>query len=60
MGRPGHHHQLFKNFVARYRPQLAIDDVTTGEVWLGVAALDKQLVDELKTSDDTSREGQAG
>ncbi|WLH33311.1 protease SohB [Pseudomonas sp. FP2196] len=45
-------HQLFKNFVARYRPQLAIDDVATGEVWLGVAALDKQLVDELKTSDE--------
>jgi serine protease SohB len=45
-------HQLFKNFVARYRPQLAIDDVATGEVWLGVAALDKQLVDELQTSDE--------
>jgi serine protease SohB len=37
---------------ARYRPQLAIDEVATGEVWLGVAALDKQLVDELKTSDE--------
>ncbi len=45
-------HQLFKNFVARYRPQLAIDEVATGEVWLGVAALEKQLVDELKTSDE--------
>jgi serine protease SohB len=31
---------------------LSIDDVATGEVWLGVAALDKQLVDELKTSDE--------
>ncbi|AMB84888.1 protease [Pseudomonas agarici] len=45
-------HQLFKNFVSRYRPQLAIDDVATGEVWLGMAALDKQLVDELRTSDE--------
>ncbi|WP_397453493.1 protease SohB [Pseudomonas sp. NA-150] len=45
-------HELFKNFVARYRPQLAIDEVATGEVWLGMAALDKQLVDELKTSDE--------
>lgn len=45
-------HALFKNFVANYRPQLAIDDVATGEIWLGVAALDKQLVDELKTSDE--------
>jgi serine protease SohB len=45
-------HQLFKNFVSRYRPQLAIDEVATGEIWLGIAALDKQLVDELKTSDE--------
>lgn len=45
-------HDLFKNFVARYRPQLAIDEVATGEVWLGMAALDNQLVDELKTSDE--------
>ena len=45
-------HQLFKNFVSRYRPQLAIDEVATGEVWLGVAALDKLLVDELQTSDE--------
>lgn len=45
-------HDLFKNFVARYRPQLAINEVATGEVWLGMAALDKQLVDELKTSDE--------
>ncbi|WP_122739616.1 protease SohB [Pseudomonas viridiflava] len=45
-------HDLFKNFVASYRPQLSIDEVATGEVWLGMAALDKQLVDELKTSDE--------
>lgn len=45
-------HQLFKNFVAKYRPQLAIDQVATGEVWLGVAAVDMLLVDELKTSDE--------
>ncbi|WP_028621363.1 protease SohB [Pseudomonas sp. Ant30-3] len=45
-------HELFKNFVARYRPQLAIDEVATGEIWLGIAALNRQLVDELKTSDE--------
>ncbi|KIU54222.1 peptidase [Pseudomonas putida] len=45
-------HQLFKDFVSRYRPQLHIDEVATGEVWLGVAALNKQLVDELRTSDE--------
>ncbi|HEX5844137.1 MAG TPA: S49 family peptidase, partial [Pseudomonas sp.] len=45
-------HELFKNFVARYRPQLDIDEIATGEVWLGISALDKRLVDELKTSDE--------
>ena len=45
-------HQLFKNFVAQYRPQLDIDQIATGEVWLGVAAVDKLLVDDLKTSDE--------
>lgn len=45
-------HVLFKNFVARYRPQLVIDEIATDEVWLGLSALDKQLVDELKTSDE--------
>lgn len=45
-------HGLFKDFVARYRPQLDIDAVATGEVWLGQAALGQQLVDELQTSDE--------
>jgi serine protease SohB len=45
-------HDLFKRFVASYRPQLSIDEVATGEVWLGMAALEQQLVDELKTSDE--------
>ncbi len=45
-------HQLFKDFVTRYRPQLHIDEVATGEVWLGVAALNRKLVDELRTSDE--------
>jgi len=45
-------HELFKNFVARYRPQLSIDEIATGEIWLGQTALGKQLVDELMTSDE--------
>lgn len=44
-------HELFKGFVARYRPQLDIDAIATGEVWLGIAAQERLLVDELKTSD---------
>jgi serine protease SohB len=45
-------HELFKNFVASYRPNLDINKVATGEVWLGINALDNKLVDELKTSDE--------
>ncbi|MDH4568388.1 protease SohB [Pseudomonas sp. BN414] len=45
-------HELFKGFVGRYRPQLHMAEIATGEVWLGMAARDKQLVDELSTSDE--------
>mgnify|MGYP003635762563 CR=1 FL=1 len=44
-------HQLFKRFVSDYRPSLDIEAVATGEVWFGSEALDKQLADEVKTSD---------
>lgn len=54
-------HQLFKEFVSSYRPQLDIDQIATGEVWLGQRARSMQLVDELQTSDEylASRAGQA-
>lgn len=45
-------HQLFKEFVKEHRPQLDVDGIATGEVWFGQRALDKQLIDELGTSDD--------
>ncbi len=45
-------HDLFKQFVARFRPQLDIDAVATGEVWLGTDAQRLALVDELQTSDE--------
>ncbi len=45
-------HQLFKGFVSRYRPQLNIDKVATGEIWLGLSALEHELVDALQTSDE--------
>lgn len=44
-------HQLFKDFVAINRPLLNIDEIATGETWLGTTALDKQLVDGIITSD---------
>nr|WP_245399668.1 protease SohB [Atopomonas sediminilitoris] len=45
-------HEQFKSFVAQYRPDLKIDQVATGEVWLGQAALTRQLIDEVMTSDE--------
>jgi len=45
-------HNLFKTFVAEHRPKLDIDTVATGEIWFGKKALERQLIDELGTSDD--------
>lgn len=44
-------HVLFKNFVSKYRPQLDLQKVATGEYWFGEQALSLKLVDELGTSD---------
>jgi serine protease SohB len=45
-------HELFKGFVSEHRPQVDIDRVATGEHWHGTRALELNLVDTLKTSDD--------
>ncbi|WP_342371278.1 protease SohB [Acinetobacter sp. D009] len=45
-------HVLFKHFVEKYRPQLNVDKVATGEHWYGKDALDLNLVDKLQTSDE--------
>lgn len=45
-------HELFKDHVQRYRNSIDISKVATGEYWFGVKAIELQLVDELKTSDD--------
>ena len=45
-------HDLFKQFVSQYRPQLDIDAVATGEVWQGTDAQRLALVDILQTSDE--------
>ena len=46
-----HIHLLFKRHVAERRPSLDIASVATGEVWYGVDAVDKGLVDALGTSE---------
>jgi serine protease SohB len=45
-------HVLFKDWVARYRPQLDLEQVGTGEYWYGTRALELRLVDELSSSDE--------
>lgn len=45
-------HALFKHFVEKYRPQLNVEKVATGEHWYGEDALNLNLVDQLKTSDE--------
>lgn len=45
-------HLLFKDFIVQHRPEVDIVQVSTGESWPGTRALEKKLVDELKTSDD--------
>ena len=45
-------HSLFKHFVEKYRPQLDISKVATGEHWFGYQAKELKLVDKLQTSDD--------
>ena len=45
-------HDLFKDFVSQNRPDMDMNIVATGEVWFGKAALEKGLIDAVKTSDD--------
>jgi serine protease SohB len=45
-------HKLFKEHVARHRPVVDIEAVSTGETWYGPRALDRKLSDELMTSDE--------
>ncbi len=49
-------HVLFKEFVTEHRPQVDIEQVATGEAWFGRRALEVNLVDELKTSDEYLQE----
>ncbi|KXZ66211.1 protease SohB [Acinetobacter venetianus] len=45
-------HSLFKHFVEKYRPQLEVAKVATGEHWYGEDARELNLVDKLQTSDE--------
>ena len=43
---------LFKGAVTKYRPDMDMDKIATGEHWYGTRALELGLADELKTSDE--------
>lgn len=45
-------HERFKEQVLKFRPQLDIDKVATGEHWLALDALELGLIDEIETSED--------
>jgi len=45
-------HSLFKGAVRKYRPDLDLDRIATGEHWYGARAIELGLVDEIKTSDE--------
>ena len=45
-------HSLFKGAVSKYRPDLDLDKIATGEHWYGTRAIELGLVDEIMTSDE--------
>lgn len=45
-------HSLFKDAVAKYRPDMDIEKIATGEHWYGTRALELGLADEIRTSDE--------
>tara|TARA_R110002110_G_scaffold66276_2_gene181742 strand:- start:1103 stop:1984 length:882 start_codon:yes stop_codon:yes gene_type:complete len=45
-------HVLFKEHVQRFRADVNIDDIATGEHWYGIDAKEKGLVDHIATSED--------
>lgn len=45
-------HRLFSGVVGKYRPELDLEKVTTGEHWYGTHAMELGLADEIRTSDE--------
>ena len=44
-------YNLFQQHITKWRPQVSVNKVATGEVWYGQEALGLQLIDEISTSD---------
>lgn len=45
-------HLLFKQWVKDHRPSVDIDNIATGETWVGIQAKDRLMIDEVMTSDE--------
>jgi serine protease SohB len=45
-------HGLFKKFVHTYRPNIPLEEVSSGEYWYGEKAKSLNLIDAIQTSDD--------
>ncbi|MBB4866858.1 serine protease SohB [Pseudomonas nitritireducens] len=45
-------HELFRDHVSAYRPELDMQKIGTGEAWCGTKAMEHGLVDQLMTSDE--------
>ena len=45
-------HETFKSHVANHRPEVSIESVANGEIWLSKEALELKLIDSIQTSDD--------
>jgi len=45
-------HVLFKQWVKDHRPSVDIDQIATGETWVGLQAKDRSMIDEVMTSDE--------
>lgn len=45
-------HRLFKDFIKENRNEVDVEKIATGEYWYGKRALEMNLIDEIRTSDD--------
>jgi len=45
-------HRLFKEYVTERRPSVDIAKVANGDIWFGKRALEVNLIDEIRTSDE--------
>lgn len=45
-------HAIFKDWVKQHRPAVEIDGIATGETWIGLQAMERNMIDEVITSDE--------